>query len=117
MSTVTQLVDQTDIATLTSDFLTCAATLERRLHDQDREIACLNELLRQVVSKQAVLYEWIVRLRRSHRTKSHAHTARMFKHVIKVIEPEVPLRPRIDARALLTIIKTKVSTWKTPYAA
>jgi hypothetical protein len=78
MPTVAHLVDPSDVTTLTTTFLDSAAALETRLHDTERQTQSLQRELRRAHQRQDRARQWIVALRRSHRTASHAKTAALF---------------------------------------
>ena len=98
MPTVAQLIDQTDVNILTTTFLDSAAALETRLHDADRRIQSLKRELRRAQQRQERARQWIVMLRQSHRTQSHAKTAGLFKRALGelialTMMPQVSLDP------------------------
>lgn len=82
MSSVTQPIDQTDVPTLTSDFLVAAAALESRLYDTQRHVESLTRALLRAQARQQRAVAWIMAARRSHRSRSHAFTAKLFRHAL-----------------------------------
>jgi hypothetical protein len=82
MSSVARVADRSDFATLTDSFLDVTAAIETKLHDSELRIQKLQRELRHAQQQQHRAQQWIVLLRRSHRTESHRKTAQIFKHAL-----------------------------------
>ena len=91
MNSVAHVDDRSDFAELTTVFLDSAAAIENRLHESNRRIQSLQREVRRAQQQQVRIRQWIVMLRRSHRTQSHAKTAKLIKGILAELAAMPPL--------------------------
>ena len=78
-------------AVAVTSFLDAAAALEGRLHDAEARAQTLQRDLQQLQRRQDHAKKWLVAIRRSHRFKSHAFTARVINEALAHLEAGHPV--------------------------
>ena len=73
------------VAAVTS-FIDAAAALEGHLHDAEARAQALQRDLQQLQRRQDHAKKWIVAIRKSHRSHSHAATARVIRQALANLE-------------------------------
>ena len=74
-----------------TSFLDAAAALEGRLNDAESRAQALQRDLQQLQQRQAHARRWLVTIRKCHRSKSHAATARAIKEALASHESGQPI--------------------------
>jgi hypothetical protein len=93
MSTVTRLADPIDFAPLATTLLDSAAAIEQVVQNDKRQIQALKRQARRAHQRAEHARQWIVTLRQSHRTSSHAKTAGLFKQALAELQPDAVSAP------------------------